>query len=146
MPAAEHSIIANSFGFKVDIGGQEEKDIRDVAIDELNIDCRELTTGVNVEYRVFGPGASHWGKATFTRAVTLGASKDWKQWFDDACIGKGIRKPVTVTLYNSEKQPGRSFDLHDTYPIQYTSVGLDTSSSVSTETLTLSIGRIQFGT
>jgi hypothetical protein len=35
--------------------------VRETTIDELNIDAREMTTGLDVEYRLYGPGASHWG-------------------------------------------------------------------------------------
>lgn len=148
MPAAEHSVIANSFGFAVDIEGcpESSKNIREVAIDELAIDCREITTGVNVEYRVYGPGASHWGNAKFTSAVTHGGSKEFKSWFDAAATGKGIRKNITVTLFNSDKKPGRSYNLLDCFPTMWTGVGFDTSSTVDTETLTVSVGRIEFKT
>ncbi len=135
-------------GFGVDIPGcpNASKNIREIAIDELNVDIREMTTGLDVEYRIYGPGAAHWGSATFTSAVTLGGSKELHAWWAEAAKGKNIRKNITVTLFKSDKAPGRSYTLMDCFPTQWTSVNFDTSSTVQTETLTVKVGRIEFKT
>ncbi len=135
-------------GFGVDIPGapNASKNIREIAIDELNIDVREMTTGLDVEYRIYGPGAAHWGSATFTSAVTLGGSKELHAWWAEAAKGKNIRKNITVTLFKSDKSPGRSYTLMDCFPTQWTSVNFDTSSTVQTETLRVKIGRVEFKT
>lgn len=83
------------------------KNIREVAIDELNIDVREYTSGLDVEYRVYGPGASHFGSLKVTSAVTLGASKELQAWFQADAKGKGIRKAVvSCGLGSTEAPPG----------------------------------------
>lgn len=143
-----YEVIANAFGFGCDIPGcaDASKNIREIAIDELNIDIREMTTGLDVEYRLYGPGQAHWGSAKFTSACTLGGSKELQAWFQEAAKGKNIRKNVTVTLYKSNKQPGRSYTLNDCFPTQWSSVNFDTSSTVQTETLTVNVGYIKFAT
>jgi len=143
-----YEVIANAFGFSVDIPGcaDASKNIREIAIDELNIDVREMTTGLDVEYRLYGPGKANWGSAKFTSACTLGGSKELQAWFQEAAKGKNIRKNITVTLFKSDKSPGRSYSLFDTFPTQWSSVNFDTSSTVQTETLTVKIGRIEFKT
>jgi phage tail-like protein len=143
-----YEVIANAFGFGVDIPGcaDASKNIREIAIDELNIDAREMTTGLDVEYRLYGPGAAHWGSAKFTSACTLGGSKELQAWWQAAAKGKDIRKNITVTLFKSDKTPGRSYSLFDCFPSQWSSVNFDTSSTVQTETLTVKIGRIEFKT
>lgn len=143
-----YEVIANAFGFSIDIPGcaDASKNIREIAIDELNIDIREMTTGLDVEYRLYGPGAAHWGSAKFTSACTLGGSKELKAWFDEASAGKNIRKNITATLFKSDKTPGRGYSMFDAYPTQWSSVNFDTSSTVQTETLTVKIGRIEFTT
>jgi hypothetical protein len=146
--AGAYEVIYNASGFGVDIPGcaDASKNIREIGIDELNIDIREMTTGLDVEYRLYGPGAAHWGCAKFTSACTLGGSKELQAWWQEAAKGKNIRKNITVTLFKSDKSPGRSYSLFDTYPTQWSSVNFDTSSTVQTECLTVKIGRIEFKT
>jgi phage tail-like protein len=146
--AGGYEVIANAFGFGIDIPGcaDASKNIREISIDELNIDIREMTTGLDVEYRLYGPGQAHWGSAKFTSACTLGGSKELQAWFQEAAKGKNIRKNITVTLFKSDKTPGRSYSLMDTFPTQWSSVNFDTSSTVQTETLTVNVGRIEFKT
>ena len=62
------------------------------------IDCRETTTGLDVEYRLYGPGAAHWGQAKFASACTLGGSKELQSWWQEAAKGKNIRKNLTINL------------------------------------------------
>jgi len=146
--AGGYEVIANAFGFGIDIPGcaDASKNIREISIDELNIDIREMTTGLDVEYRLYGPGQAHWGSAKFTSACTLGGSKELQAWFQEAAKGKNIRKNITVTLFKSNKQPGRSYTLNDCFPTQWSSVNFDTSSTVQTETLTVNVGYIKFST
>jgi len=146
--AGGYEVIANAFGFGIDIPGckSASDNIREIAIDELNIDAREMTTGLDVEYRLYGPGAAHWGQAKFTSACTLGASKELQLWWQEAAKGKNIRKNISCTLFKSDKSPGRSYLLYDCFPTQWSSVNFDTSSTVQTETLTVKIGRIEFKT
>jgi Elongation factor Tu C-terminal domain len=77
---------------------RSSKNIREIAIDELNIDIREMTTGLDVEYRLYGPGKAHWGSAKFTSACTLGGSKELQAWWQEAAKGKNIRKNIAVNL------------------------------------------------
>jgi phage tail-like protein len=144
--AGGYEVIANAFGFGVDIPGcaSASKNIREIKIDELNIDAREMTTGLDVEYRLYGPGTSHWGSASFTSACVLGGSKELQAWWQECATGKNIRKNITVNLFKSDKTPGRSYNLMDCFPTQWSSVNFDTSSTVQTETLSVKVGRIEF--
>ncbi len=128
------------------------KNIREIAIDELNIDCREMTTGLDVEYRrmqqagwrLYGPGQAHWGNAHITAA--LGGSKELQAWFQEAAKGKGIRKNISVTLFKSNKTAGRGYNLYDCFPVKWSTPDLDASTGARTETFTVKIGRIEFTT
>jgi hypothetical protein len=145
-----YEVIANASGFACDIPGAPDasRNIREIAIDELNIDVRELTTGLDVGSRLYGPGKAHWGSAKFTSACTLGGSKELEAWFQEA-KAKNIRKNITVTLFKSDKTPGRSYTLFDCFPTDWSSVNPEsdaTGTAVSTETLTVKIGRIEFKT
>ena len=145
MPAQNTSaVIANDDGFACDIPGcaDASKNIREIAIDELNIDIRETTTGLDVEYRRFQPGQPHFGNATFTCA--LGAGKELQAWFQEAATGKNIRKNISVTLFKSDKSAGRGYTLFDCFPTAWSVGEPDATGVVQTETLTVNIGRIEF--
>lgn len=144
--AGAYQILANSYGFRVDIPEcpTATKNIREIQIDELNIDARETTTGADTSYRIYGPGAVHWGTARFTSACPLGGALDLKAWYDNTVTGKAIRKNILVSLHNMDKQPGRSYVLYDCFPINWSAMNFDTSSTVQTETVTVSVGRIEF--
>ena len=144
-----YEVIANAYGFSCDIPGcpDASKNIREIAIDELNIDAREMTTGLDVDYRLYGPGQAHWGNASLTVAADSSGSKELQAWFQEsAAKGNNIRKNITVTLFKSDKTPGRSYTLFDCFPTQWSSVDFDPSGTVQTETLTVKIGRIEFKT
>jgi len=144
--AGAYQVIANAFGFGIDIPGcaDASKNVREITIDELNIDIREMTTGNDVEYRLYGPGTAHWGQCKVTSACTLGASKELQAWWQEAAKGKNIRKNISVTLFKSDKTAGRSYLLYDCFPTQWSSVNFDTSSTVQSETLTVKMGRVEF--
>jgi len=146
--AGAYEVHYHAAGFSCDIPGCSDasKHIREIHIDELSIDAREMTTGHDIEYRLYGPGHCHWGSASFTSAVTLGASKELQTWFNDCAHGKNIRKNILVSLNKSDKTPGRSWTLNDCFPTQWAAVNFDTSSQVQTETIRVKVGYIEFKT
>lgn len=145
---AQHSpeVIANAYGFACDIPGcaDASRNIREIAIDELNIDVREMTTGLDVGYRRFEPGPPQFGTATFT--CTLGSGKELQSWFQESAKGKNIRKNISVTLFKSDKTPGRGYNLIDCSPTSWSVGEPDATGTPRTETLTVRIGRIEFAT
>lgn len=143
-----YEVLANANGFACDIPGcaDASKNIREIAIDELNIDVREMTTGLDVEYKTYQPGKPVYGNVTFTSEVLPGGAKELQAWFQEVSRGKNIRKNITVTLFKSDKTPGRSYSLFDCFPTQWSEVDLSAAGGVHTETLRVSIGRIEFKT
>lgn len=140
-----YEVIANANGFGCTIPGCEDAatNIREISIDELSIDIRETTTGLDVEYRLYAPGTPHFGSAKFTAACTLGGSKQFHAWFMSASGGKDIRKDIGVRLKKSDKTDGRGYNLNRCFPTQWSSVNFDTSSTVQTETITVNVGYIE---
>lgn len=144
--AGGYEVIANAFGFGVDIPGcaDASKNIREIVIDELNIDIREMTTGLDVEYRQYAPGYAHFGNARLTAALSPNDAC-LKDWFEAARAGKNIRKNITVTLFKSDKTPGRSYLLYDTLPISFSSGEFDTDTAgQGIEVLTVQVGGVAF--
>jgi hypothetical protein len=142
--AGGYEVIANAFGFKIDIPGAADasKNIREIAIDELNIDVREMTTGLDVEYRLYGPGQAHWGNARLTIDCDKRGSKELQLWFQEAAKGKNIRKNITVTLFKSDKTAGRTYNLISTFPVAF--ADCDGSSPDQGATITVAPERIEF--
>lgn len=135
-----------TFTLVVDIPGLPcaSESIREVEIEPLTIDPPAIPGGRGLDLRVYAPGDAHYGHARFTSACTLGGSKELQTWFQEAAKGKDIRKNITVTLFKSDKTPGRSYLLDDCFPVSWSAVNFDTSSTVQTESLTVKIGRIEF--
>ena len=148
--AAEPDIVPNAAGFGVHIADcpEDSGNISEVRIDDLNIDVREMTTGLDVEYRRLTPGDAHFGTADFS---VRGGSKELHAWFLEASKGKNIRKNITVRLFKSDKKPGRGYNLFDCFPTQWSvsggsAGGGGTGGTVQTETLRVNIGRIELVT
>lgn len=79
------------------IGGFDRAMLSGTSSGDLVIDIRETTTGLDVDYRHYGPGQTHWGSASFAGAP--GDSKI-QTWFQECAKGKNIRKNISVTKVN----------------------------------------------
>lgn len=142
--------------FELAVAGPGEEPITlqgvlEVEVDDIVIDYREILAGDGSvrpgEYRLYGPGKAHWGNARITLAP--GPHTDWLyQWWEETARGKNIRKNITVTLFKSDKTPGRTYSLFDSFPTSWKASELNgnSASAVQTETLTVKIGRIEFKT
>ncbi len=76
------------------------------------------------------PGAARWGQVSLTGAFTEGAAREVQAWFRDTAKGKNIRKNITITLVESDKEAGRrTFNLVDSFPMAYSFVGLAAEGS-----------------
>lgn len=133
--------------FSATIPGLPEasKNIREIAIDENNIDARE-SRGDDQELWHVKPGSVHFGSATFTITGSPGASKELRAWFQEAAKGKNIRKTITVTLRKLDDKTDRVYNLVGCFPTSWSNVNFDTSSTVQSETLTVKVGRVEFKT
>ena len=120
-----------NYGFRVEFkpdpappgqgsGANVLKNVREVVIDDLNIDSREMTTGPDVEYRVYAPGAAHFGNATFTIDCIGATERELRRWIAQARNNGPRRRDITITLFKSDKTPGRSYTLNQAVPVQFT--------------------------
>ncbi len=139
-PPPGEEVITNADGFGVDIPGAPEASANLLGV---TLDPIEVTTssGAAPKRKKVPLPVAH-----FTVEAGTAAARDLNLWWQDAAQGKCIRKDITVTLFKSDKTPGRTYSLFDTFPVQWSSVNFDTSSTVQTETLTVKIGRIEFKT
>jgi hypothetical protein len=139
--AGGYEVIANAFGFGIDIPGcpDASKNIRDILMDDLRIDVLELPPLAELEHRQFRPGEAHVGRIR-VRFPHLENDPCLREWADSVKVGKGMRKNITVTLFKSDKTPGRSYFFFDTLPI---ALSTDTEDQ-GIEELTLQVGGVGF--
>lgn len=85
--------------------GDASKAIREVSFDELSIDLREMTTGTDVEYRLYGPGATHWGSARLDFACDARVERELAKLLKEQPFadGKTERKSISIVLRDRSK-------------------------------------------
>lgn len=135
-------------GFTVEIDGcpDASRNVLDVAIDDLQTDALDVTQGPPLEFRTYIPGQTHVGEATISAGFTQPGSAQLRKWVDAWASGTPDVRSITVTLTDERGNAGRSYNLMDCFPTQWSAVNFDTSSSVQTETLRVKVGRIEFKT
>lgn len=93
-----------------------------IQVEDFTIDIREITTGVDVEYRQYAPGTPHFGDVTLRAPIEVPAGKALYDWFESYRTGKNIRKNITVRLFRSDKSVARIYDFYDTTIEEFRSV------------------------
>lgn len=132
---------ASATNFAVLLGGngqtQECSNIEWIEVDDLNIDVREMTTGLDVEYRLYGPGQAHWGQARFSSG--RGGSKEVREWFESAAAGKDVRKQITINLREHQRD-ARRYNFYDCFPVAIQGGEVDPATgAVTNEVYTVQI-------
>lgn len=151
-PAASRGVNENSYEvlengagkFKVDIQGcpVASANVESITVEDLVIDEREMTTGADWDYRVYGPGDAHYG--TITIRARVGKSRnELYQWWLDNSQGKNIRKSITVVLLDRSGNEARRFNIFDAFPTRWDPGEYSPSSSVACETVVCKMGRVE---
>ena len=133
-------LLENGAGkFSIDLEGLGDfsTNIRSVDIEPLTIDIRELSTGADWDFRVFGPGDAHLG--TISLAALRGSQTGQAyQWWVDSSNGQDILKTLSVIARDRDGDESRRWDFFDCFSVSYSPFGqLSPSSNVAVETLTL---------
>lgn len=96
------------------------RDIREIAIDDLNIDVVEIkdpeAVRENEGFRVYAPGAVHFGQVHLRADLASESGGLLSAWWAECVSGKNIRKNVTVTLFRKDGTPTRAFELSSLFP------------------------------
>lgn len=140
--AGAYEIIANAFTVVIDGAPTAATDIKEIEIDDLIIEQRETTTGLDVEYRLYAPGATHWGNARFSVAAHSNTSHQLQQWLAETARGKNVRRQITISILQPDKSVGRTYTLFDCFP-----TGMHTSfdsAGRAAEIFEVSMSRIEF--
>ena len=83
----------------------------------MDIDVREMTTGLDVEYRLYGPAEAHFSDVTLQLPVLM--RPEGRGWFSDVSSGKNVRKNITVELRDSAGVATMKATLFECFPVAY---------------------------
>ena len=130
---------------------------QEVGIDDIVVDYQvlalapadypvDLVSARRGNYRLYGPGAPHFGNARISVVPGSEDAKELQAWWMEASKGKNIRKNISVRLYTSDRTAGRGYNLIDCFPTRWDPGEYSPSSNARTETLTVKIGRIEMRT
>jgi phage tail-like protein len=140
-----YEVLENGAGkFKVEIDGAPvaSANVESVAMEDLVIDEREMTTGADWDYRVYGPGDAHYGSITIRSRVGKQSSELY-QWWLDASTGKDIRKSISVIALKRDGSEARRYNLLECFPTRWDPGEYSPSSNVAVETVVASCTRVE---
>ena len=131
-----------NFNFVVDIGA-EELAFAEVEIPAGEIDVIEYREGAdrtNASRKL--PGRVRFGNVTLRRGVD-GRLALW-EWFKTVRDGQLLRRDVTITLLDEQRQPVQRWLLRDAWPVKYDPSDLNAKGNeVLVELLELAVEGIE---
>jgi phage tail-like protein len=145
---ASYEILENGAGkFKIEIDGcpVASANVESITMEDLVIDEREMTTGADWDYRVYGPGDAHFGSITIRSRMGKN-SKEIYQWWLDCSKGANIRKNIAVVCNKRDTTEARRFNIFDAFPTKWNSEDYSPSSNVACETVTCKMQRVELAT
>jgi phage tail-like protein len=142
---ASYEVLENGAGkFKIEIQNcpTASANVESITVEDLSIDVREMTTGADWDYRVYGPGDAHYGSITI-RARVGKNSKELYQWWLDTSRGQNIRKSISVICLKRDGSEARRFNCLECYPTRWDAGDYSPSSNVACESVTCKMGRVE---
>jgi len=144
---ASYEILENGAGkFKIDVEGCKtaSDNVESITVEDLVIDEREMTTGADWDYRVYGPGDAHFGSITIRSRVGKD-SKELYQWWLDCSQGKNIRKSISVIALKRDGSEARRWNVFEAFPTRWDPGEYSPSSNVACETIVAKMQRVELG-
>lgn len=134
---------AGKFGIDIPGAPVATANIQSIQVEDLTVDVRETTCGVDWDFRTYAPGDAHYGKITI-RARVGKNSKELLQWLQDASVGKNVRKNVAVIVKDRAGAEARRWNLMECFPIKFDPGDYSPSSTTRVETIVAKIGHVEF--
>ena len=133
--------IANAaFRFVISIDGQLQAAFTECTLPVVEMEIERLKEGGTNNFVHQLPGQRK--PATVTLKNGVGKS-ELMDWYLDIMGGNFTRKPVTITLLNSEKQPVMVWSINDAFPSKWTGPQLQSDSkTLAIQTLELACGEV----
>ena len=140
-----YEVLENGAGkFKIEIDGAAtaSANVESITMEDLVIDEREMTTGADWDYRVYGPGDAHYGSITIRSRVGKD-SKELYQWWQDTSRGKDIRKNISVIALKRDGSEARRYNWFECFPMKYQPFVLDGSTRLAVEEITAQCASVE---
>lgn len=143
-------ILRNGPGkFSVDLDGLpgSSQNIESISIDALEIPPREITTGSDLQFRVFAPGEPIYGEIELL-VRRHNSSGELLEWWTEFAQGQNIRRDIELFALDREGQVARSWTFFNAFPVSYSPIGntFSGTGNVATESITLRYERVEFST
>jgi phage tail-like protein len=135
---------AGKFGIDVEGCATASANVESITVEDLVIDEREMTTGADWDYRVYGPGDAHFGSITIRSRVGKD-SKEFFTWWSDCSQGKNIRKQISVIAKKRDGSEARRWNVFDAFPTRWDPGDYSPSSNVACETVVAKMQRVELG-
>lgn len=140
-----YEILENGAGkFKIDIQNcpVANANVESITMEDLTIDVREMTTGADWDYRVYGPGDAHYGSITVRSRVGANSTELY-QWWLDCSRGQNVRKQISVICLKRDGSEARRFNCFECFPTRWDAADFSPSSNIACETIVANMGYVE---
>ena len=140
-----YEILENGAGkFKIDIQNAPvaNANVESITMEDLTIDVREMTTGADWDYRVYGPGDAHYGSITVRSRVGANSTELY-QWWLDCSRGQNVRKQISVICLKRDGSESRRFNCFGCFPTRWDAADFSPSSNIACETIVANMGYVE---
>jgi phage tail-like protein len=132
-----------NFNFAVDLGIGEEIQFAEVEIPPAELDVIEYREGADPSSAARKlPGRVRYGNVVLRRGIS-GRLELW-EWFKAVRNGELLRRDVTITLLDEQRQPVQQWQLRNAWPSKYDPSDLNAKGNeVAIELLELAVESIE---
>ncbi|MFQ5421520.1 MAG: phage tail protein [Anaerolineae bacterium] len=129
-----------AFRFVVDVDGEAQAAFTDCTLPAIEWEIEEIKEGGLNTFTHQLPGRRKGTKVTLKNGV---GSSSLIDWYVDTMSESFQRKPLTITLLNSQLETVMTWHVADAYPVKWTGPSLKSSdNSIAIQTLELACGEV----
>jgi phage tail-like protein len=116
-----------NFNFDFEVGGLVVGSFSEVSGLSAETEVEEYREGGVNDFIHKLPKVTKYGNIILKRGMT--SSSALYNWYRDVSLGKIDRKQVTVTLFDSQKSPVKTWTFHNAFPIKWNGPDLKADSN-----------------
>jgi phage tail-like protein len=142
MPADDQirALTNAAFRFVVDIEDERQAAFTECTIPVIEWNVEEVKEGGLNTYVHQLPGSRKSAKITLKNGV---GTSELMQWYIDTMGESFTRKPVTITLLDSQLEPIMTWHMNDAYPLKWTGPQFKSDdNTVAIQTIELACGEV----
>lgn len=129
-----------AFRFVVDVDGEAQAAFTDCTLPAIEWEIEEIKEGGLNTFTHQLPGRRKGTKVTLKNGV---GSSSLIDWYVETMSESFQRKPLTITLLNSQLETVMTWHVADAYPVKWTGPSLKSSdNSIAIQTLELACGEV----